>query len=229
MTDLQPAIVLFGDVVDSRRDPGAVGVPALAARTSWTRPTAADRLAPAGFTQGDELQLPAPARRRPVPRRRCAPASTPTARELRWAVVAGDVEPGTGPATERTGPAFLAAREPSSAPARAARGWSSRPAIRPRTPCCRPRAAARRAARRADGPPARGRAAAPRRRPPARGGRGARWASAGRPSRSSRTAAASATSAGSRQRSPRCSARACAARRRRAPPAASPVRAGSAA
>ena len=34
----------------------------------------------------------------------------PDARGLRWAVVAGLVEPGTGPATERTGPAFRAAR-----------------------------------------------------------------------------------------------------------------------
>ena len=30
---------------------------------------------------------------------------------MRWAIVAGTIEPGAGPATERTGPAFLAARE----------------------------------------------------------------------------------------------------------------------
>jgi len=30
---------------------------------------------------------------------------------MRWVIVAGDVDPGTGPATQRTGPAFLRARE----------------------------------------------------------------------------------------------------------------------
>lgn len=30
---------------------------------------------------------------------------------MRWVVVAGDVDPGTGPATQRTGAAFLLARE----------------------------------------------------------------------------------------------------------------------
>jgi DNA-directed RNA polymerase specialized sigma24 family protein len=30
---------------------------------------------------------------------------------MRWAVVAGEVDPGRGPATQRSGPAFVAARE----------------------------------------------------------------------------------------------------------------------
>ncbi len=101
--------MLFGDVVDSRRDPGSA---------AWLRSlrddldaayTRARRLAPFGFTQGDELQgLLAPGE---DPFRAVIRAALePDARALRWAIVAGDIEPGTGPATERTGPAFLAAR-----------------------------------------------------------------------------------------------------------------------
>jgi predicted DNA-binding protein (UPF0251 family) len=104
------ATVLFGDVVDSRRDPGS---------TDWLRALCADldgaypresRLAAFGFTQGDEIQgLLAPGA---DPFQAVVRASLdPAARSLRWAVVFGDVEPGTGPATERTGPAFHAARE----------------------------------------------------------------------------------------------------------------------
>ena len=43
--------------------------------------------------------------------RSCGRGSTRTRRRMRWVVVAGEVEPGTGPATQRTGPAFLRARE----------------------------------------------------------------------------------------------------------------------
>lgn len=102
--------VVFGDVVDSRRDPGA---------SAWLRSLCADldtayprdrRLTTFGFTQGDELQgLLAPGADPFVAVLRAA--LHPEARSLRWAIAAGEVEPGTGPATERTGPAFLAARE----------------------------------------------------------------------------------------------------------------------
>lgn len=109
MTDLQSGIVVFGDVVDSRTDPGS---------TAWLRSLRAEldaayprdqRLAAFAFTQGDELQgLLAPG---VDPFRLVVRAAlAPDARVLRWAIVAGDVEPGTGPATERTGPAFHAAR-----------------------------------------------------------------------------------------------------------------------
>jgi RNA polymerase sigma factor (sigma-70 family) len=104
------AFVLFGDVVRSRTDAPAA--------TAWLRelideleglyPPGA-RVAPFAFTQGDELQgllridadpfaavLRATLHERPLP--------------MRWAIVAGGIEPGRGPATERTGPAFLDAR-----------------------------------------------------------------------------------------------------------------------
>src|SRR5688572_18151751 len=114
MTDL--GLVVFGDVIDSRMDGPA------AAR--WLRDLAAElddaygaqRCTSFGFTQGDELQgvlrpqadpllavLRASLREqndpdRPVP-------------AMRWAIAAGGVEPGEGPATQWTGPAFIRARE----------------------------------------------------------------------------------------------------------------------
>jgi hypothetical protein len=110
MTSRPTGTVVFGDVVDSRRDPGS---------SDWLRALCADldalypreaRLAPFGFTQGDEIQgLLAPGAD-PFPALLHA-ALAPDARAVRWAFVAGEVEPGTGPATERTGPAFLAARD----------------------------------------------------------------------------------------------------------------------
>ena len=110
MTAAPTGTVLFGDVVDSRRDPGA---------SAWLRALRADldaayprgeRLAAFGFTQGDEIQgLLAPG---VDPFRAVLRAALrPDARDLRWAIVAGPVEAGTGPATERTGPAFHAARD----------------------------------------------------------------------------------------------------------------------
>ena len=95
---------------DSRRDPGS---------SAWLRALRVDledayprgeRLASFGFTQGDEIQgLLAPAA---DPFRAVLRAALhPDARELRWAIVAGTVEQGSGPATERTGPAFHAARD----------------------------------------------------------------------------------------------------------------------
>jgi hypothetical protein len=104
-------IVLFADVVDSRRDP--------ARSSAWLRTLCAeletlyareDRLAGFGFTQGDELQgLLAP---------EADPLVAvlhgglhPESLRMRWAIALGPVEPGTGPATERTGEAFLRARE----------------------------------------------------------------------------------------------------------------------
>jgi hypothetical protein len=103
-----PATVLFGDVVDSRRDPGASAF-LRALRDELDASHAHERLAPAGFTQGDEIQLLLVPGADPF-RIMLRAALHPDARGLRWAVVAGLVEPGTGPATERTGPAFRAAR-----------------------------------------------------------------------------------------------------------------------
>jgi RNA polymerase sigma factor (sigma-70 family) len=109
MTPLVPATVVFGDVVGSRADPGTSEF-LRALRDELEAAYGAGRLAPSGFTQGDELQL------------LLSPGSDPfvavlraalraDARELRWAIVGGEVLAGSGPATERTGPAFHAARE----------------------------------------------------------------------------------------------------------------------
>lgn len=110
MTPPAGAFVLFGDVVRSRDD--------LQASTAWLRTLTteletafdpADRLAAIAFTQGDELQAlltldadPLAAVLRGTLHR--------DAVEMRWAIVAGGIEPGSGPTTERTGSAFLAAR-----------------------------------------------------------------------------------------------------------------------
>jgi hypothetical protein len=104
-------LVLFGDVVRSRRSPGAA--------TAWLRLLrrdltdaydAADCLAPFEFTQGDEIQgLLAPSAD-PIPAVLRA-ALHPERREMRWVIVRGAVDAGEGPATQRSGPAFIAARE----------------------------------------------------------------------------------------------------------------------
>ena len=110
MTEIR-GFVLFGDVVRSRTDAPAA--------TAWLRGLIdelertyppGERLAAFAFTQGDELQG------------LLEPTADPFlavlrgtlndgAQPMRWAIVAGSIEPGRGPATERTGPAFVAARE----------------------------------------------------------------------------------------------------------------------
>lgn len=105
------AIVLFGDVIRSRRD--ATG------STTWLRTLASEledaypaesRQADFEFTQGDEIQG--------LLRSDADPLAAilrawlhPERRRMRWVVIAGEVDPGTGPATQRTGSAFLRARE----------------------------------------------------------------------------------------------------------------------
>jgi DNA-binding CsgD family transcriptional regulator len=104
-------VVLFGDVIASRR--------AATAATAWLRTLTADlastygnheQLAPFEFTQGDEIQgLLAPTA---DPTRAVLRASLhPARRPMRWVIVRGDVDPGTGPATQRSGPAFITARD----------------------------------------------------------------------------------------------------------------------
>jgi DNA-binding CsgD family transcriptional regulator len=103
-------IVVFGDVADSRRDP--------ARSSAWLRRLTTDldrayeglRVARFGFTQGDELQgalRPAADPFEAVLRGALDAQRLP----MRWAIAAGFVDPGRGPATQRTGPAFLAARQ----------------------------------------------------------------------------------------------------------------------
>jgi RNA polymerase sigma factor (sigma-70 family) len=110
-------MVLFGDVVGSRRD--SVG------STAWLRELVAEldsaygtaRLAPFGFTQGDELQgLLAPEADPLTAVLRAALGSA--GRRMRWVLVRGEVDEdstGNAPATERTGPAFVVARDAISA------------------------------------------------------------------------------------------------------------------
>ena len=109
----QMGLVMFGDVVGSRRDS--------AGSTAWLRELVAEldaaygstRLAPFGFTQGDELQgLLAPEADPLTAVLRAALG--PTGRRMRWVFVRGEVDDdatGTAPATERTGPAFVLARD----------------------------------------------------------------------------------------------------------------------
>ncbi len=105
------AIVLFGDVVRSRRD--ATG------STAWLRTLVgeleaayppAERLAEFEFTQGDEIQGLLTSSADPILAIIRA-ALHPDRRPMRWVVVAGEVDAGSGPATQRTGAAFLRARE----------------------------------------------------------------------------------------------------------------------
>jgi hypothetical protein len=105
------AFVLFGDVIRSRRDAPAA--------TDWLRTLTADlnaaypegqRLAPFEFTQGDELQGLLALDANPLDAI-LRGTLHPEARPMRWVVVAGEVDPGRGPATQRSGPAFVAARE----------------------------------------------------------------------------------------------------------------------
>lgn len=103
-------IVLFGDVVDSRSDPGASAfLRSLRAELEAAYPPGA-RLAPFGFTQGDELQGLLALDADPFVAIVRA-GLRHDARAMRWAVVVGSIDAGRGPATERTGPAFHAARD----------------------------------------------------------------------------------------------------------------------
>ena len=110
MPDATRGIVLFGDVIASRRAPARASSRLRALASELDAACAAERLAPFGITQGDELQGLLATAADPfgvVLRAALRPDSIP----LRWVVVAGELDPGGGPATERTGPAFLRARE----------------------------------------------------------------------------------------------------------------------
>ncbi len=103
-------LVLFGDVVRSRSDrvETAAWLRDLVAILDHTYGSA--RLADFDFTQGDELQgLLAPDA---DPTRAILQASLgPGARDTRWVCVWGQVDPGEGPTTQRTGQAFIEARQ----------------------------------------------------------------------------------------------------------------------
>jgi hypothetical protein len=111
-------VVLFGDVIRSRRDAPSA--------TSWLRKLRAElreayppaeRMADFQFTQGDELQgllHPAADPTKAVIRAALHPAAMPEKGDdiaMRWVIVRGPIDAGTGPATQRSGPAFITARE----------------------------------------------------------------------------------------------------------------------
>lgn len=115
MDDELPAVVLFGDVVRSRERSRA----AVAWLESLCRLLDAlygsERLAAFEFTQGDELQgllRPAADPFRAVLEAALRPHDGPDGvPAMRWAVVHGQVDRGRGPATRRTGDAFVLARQ----------------------------------------------------------------------------------------------------------------------
>ena len=104
------AVVIFGDVIDSRREP--------VASSAWLRELThalesayapAERVAPFGFTQGDELQALLDPDADPF-RAVLIGSLHEAAMPMRWAIAAGRIVAGRGPATERSGEAFLRAR-----------------------------------------------------------------------------------------------------------------------
>jgi hypothetical protein len=107
--DESRALVLLGDAVGSRK--------ARVETAAWLRDVATDldsaygdeELASFGFAQGDEIQgLLRPDADPLVAVLRSALSAG--ARPLRWVCIWGLVDPGQGPATARTGSAFVAAR-----------------------------------------------------------------------------------------------------------------------
>ncbi len=126
-------IVLFGDVIDSRREPerASAWLRSLRAALEQAIPSG-ERLAQFGMTQGDELQGLLTADADPF-RAILVGCLDERALPMRWVVSAGPIDPGRGPAIERTGPAFLPPGMRSPRPAPGATCSSSRPASRVRT------------------------------------------------------------------------------------------------
>jgi DNA-binding CsgD family transcriptional regulator len=103
-------LVLIGELIGAEKD--RVG------STAWLRELVAEldaayidrQLAPFAFHQGDELQGLLTAESDPLVAVLHA-ALVPASRPICWVCVRGCVDPGEGPATERTGQAFAIARE----------------------------------------------------------------------------------------------------------------------
>jgi len=106
-------ICIVGDVIGSRTraTESTAWLERLRSHLEASHP---ERLAPFEFTQGDEIQGLLPIGADPLApvldamlRPHGPPAGVP---RMRWAIAAGSIDPGAGPATKRTGPAFLVAR-----------------------------------------------------------------------------------------------------------------------
>jgi hypothetical protein len=106
----QSAVVVFGDIAASRRDSTRSATWLRRLTGALDEAFADHRIARFGFTQGDELQG------------LLEPGGDPfgvilhasldaDALPMRWAIAVGDVDRGRGPATQRSGPAFVAARD----------------------------------------------------------------------------------------------------------------------
>jgi hypothetical protein len=113
VTSTLQGICVFGDVVGSRS--------AATAATAWLERlrdhlerTCPERLAPFEYTQGDEIQglLPIDADAlTPVLDAILRPhGGSEGVPRMRWVIATGAIDPGEGPATRRTGEAFLLAR-----------------------------------------------------------------------------------------------------------------------
>lgn len=103
-------IVLIGDMVDSRRDMRGSSLWLARLVAALNARYGPQRLAAFEFTQGDELQGLLVTTADPLAAVLVA-ALDEDPWPMRWAIAAGEVEPGRGPATRRTGKAFLVARE----------------------------------------------------------------------------------------------------------------------
>jgi DNA-binding CsgD family transcriptional regulator len=106
-------ICIFGDVVGSRTH-ASVATAWLERLRDHLEVTYPERLAAFEFTQGDEIQglLPIDADPLlPVLDAMLRPHEPPDGvPRMRWVIAAGRIDPGDGPATRRTGQAFLTAR-----------------------------------------------------------------------------------------------------------------------
>ena len=102
-------IVLFGDVTRSRRDAARMARRLRALAATLDDVYGEERIARFGFTQGDELQGLLATSADPFQAVLIA-ALTDAGLPLRWAIAGGRIDRGSGPATQRTGEAFLVTR-----------------------------------------------------------------------------------------------------------------------
>jgi DNA-binding CsgD family transcriptional regulator len=110
MEDETLGLVLFADVVGSRRDAAGCAAWLRGLLPELDAAYGESRIAPFGFTQGDEIQGLLQVDADPLVAVLLV-ALSPGARRVRWATIRGSVDAGQGPATERTGEAFLEARD----------------------------------------------------------------------------------------------------------------------